>query len=249
MHLCVYNYLVRVLYIADLYNTDCIVSFRCLELHKTKHKIFLSHAGAEKSFVEQLCLDLERKGYSFPFFDQRSHSLPKGKDFAPLILEAAKQCHVAVIVLSEKYLTSKWPMIELGEFYEAKRGANPRLNVLPLFFKISIQDLDDSSIDMHWMPKWKEYASVDKRIDVKKWREAVKSLPKVNGFIFEQPQATHKEITGVFYRSEVEYRSAITQAILELSPPDLLYGTCETVVGYDRLCKVRWILISNLPQM
>ncbi|KAG0568842.1 hypothetical protein KC19_6G048600 [Ceratodon purpureus] len=212
----------------------------CLELHKTKHKIFLSHSGAEKSFVEQLCLDLERKGYSFPFFDQRSHSLPKGKNFAPLILEAAKQCHVAVIVLSEKYLTSKWPMIELSEFYEAKKGENPRLNVLPLFFKLSREDLDDRSIDERWMPKWKEYASLDRRIDLHKWRKAVKALPEVNGFNFEQPNAVQKGISGVLYRSEVEYRSAITQAILELSPPDLLYGTSETVVGYDRLCKMLW---------
>lgn len=190
--------------------------------------------------MEQLCLDLERKGYSFPFFDQRSHSLPKGKDFAPLILEAAKQCHVAVIVLSENYLTSKWPMIELGAFYEAKLENPRRLNVLPLFFKLSREELDDRSIEDRWMPKWKEFADLDTRIDVHKWKKAVKSLPQVNGLIFEQSRTVMYN-TGASYRSEVEYRSAITQAILELSPPDLTYGTSETVVGYDRLCKVLYL--------
>lgn len=190
-------------------------------------------------------MDLERKGYSFPFFNQRSHSLPKGKDFAPLILEAAKQCHVAVIVLSENYLTSKWPMIELCAFYEAKMENPRRLNVLPLFFKLSREDLDERSIEERWMSKWKEFASLDMRIDVHKWKKAVKSLPQVNGLIFEQSR-TMMYSTGALYRSEVEYRSAITQAILELSPPDLMYGTSETVVGYDRLCKVLEKLLNTI---
>ncbi|KAG0562315.1 hypothetical protein KC19_9G136400 [Ceratodon purpureus] len=204
-------------------------------LHKTKHKIFLSHSGAEKNFVEQLCVDLEATGYSFPFFDQRSHSLPKGKNFAALILEAAKLCHVAVVVLSETFLTSKWPMIELGEFHEAKNSGNSSLNMLPLFFKLSVEDLDEQSISERWMPKWQEYASTDKRIDLNLWRDAVSALPKVNGLIFEKPRARHKSSTGI--RSEVEYRSAIVQAILRLSSPDLLYGSSESMVGYNRLCE------------
>ncbi|KAG0576751.1 hypothetical protein KC19_5G105100 [Ceratodon purpureus] len=204
-------------------------------LHKTKHKIFLSHSGAEKNFVEQLCVDLEATGYSFPFFDQRSHSLPKGKDFAALILEAAKLCHVGVVVLSETFLTSKWPMIELGKFHEAKKSENSSLNMLPLFFKLSIEDLDEQSISERWMPKWQEFASTDKRIDVNLWRDAVLALPKVNGLIFEKPRARHKSSTGI--RSEVEYRSAIVQAILRLSSPDLLYGSSESMVGYNRLCE------------
>ncbi|KAG0627336.1 hypothetical protein M758_2G192700 [Ceratodon purpureus] len=204
-------------------------------LHKTKHKIFLSHSGAEKNFVEQLCKDLEATGYSFPFFDQRSHSLPKGKDFAALILEAAKLCHVGVVVLSETFLTSKWPMIELGKFHEAKKSENSSLNMLPLFFKLSVEDLDEQSVSERWMPKWQEYATTDKRIDVTLWRDAVLALPKVNGLIFEEPRARHKSSTGI--RSEVEYRSAIVQAILRLSSPDLLYGSSENMVGYNRLCE------------
>ncbi|KAG0622823.1 hypothetical protein M758_3G126300 [Ceratodon purpureus] len=204
-------------------------------LHKTKHKIFLSHSGVEKNFVEQLCVDLEGTGYSFPFFDQRNHSLPKGKDFAALISEAAKLCHVAVVVLSETFLTSKWPMIELGKFHEAKNSENSSLNILPLFFKLSIEDLDEQSISERWIPKWQEYASTDKRIDVNLWRDAVLALPKVNGLVFEEPWTRHKSSTGI--RSEVEYRTAIVRAILRLSSPDLLYGSSENMVGYNRLCQ------------
>jgi hypothetical protein len=72
------------------------------------HKIFLSHSGVQKDFVEQLCEDLEGCKH-FPFFDKRPSSLPKGKRFAKLILKAAQQCQMAVVVLSEDYVTSKWP--------------------------------------------------------------------------------------------------------------------------------------------
>ena len=75
------------------------------------HKIFLSHSGAQKDFVEELCGDLERH-YHFPFFDRRPSCLPKGDRFPELILKAPQQCEMAVVVVSKDYFTSKWPMIE-----------------------------------------------------------------------------------------------------------------------------------------
>jgi hypothetical protein len=212
--------------------TSTVVSFRCFNL-ETKHKVFLSHSGAQKCFVEQLCVDLERMGYFFPFFDKRTHSLPKGKEFAELILDAAKQCHVAVIVLSEEYLSSKWPMIELAAFHKAQNAAKEKgyqpLDMLPLFFKLSKKDLDESSIENRWMPKWKELASKDSkgRIKVDEWSAAVRALSSVNGLIFEK-----------FGNSEVPYREAVEEAICKLSPSDLDFGTRKYVVGWNRLCEV-----------
>jgi hypothetical protein len=135
--------------------------------------------------VEQLCVNLEKLGYFFPFFDLKSHSLPKGKKFPPLILEAAKQCRVFVIVLSEQFLSSKWPMIELSIFHEAREAAIRRQeqppDMLPLFFKSSVADLDDSSIEKRWMPEWIKHARKDSRIKIDKWLAAVKSVRQTNG--------------------------------------------------------------------
>ena len=85
-----------------------------------KHRIFLSHSGFQKEFVWHLCEALQDRGHS-PFFDKLPSSLPKGERFAELILEAAKQCEMAVVVVSEEYFTSRWPMIELHSFAEAVR--------------------------------------------------------------------------------------------------------------------------------
>ncbi|KAG0561331.1 hypothetical protein KC19_9G056000 [Ceratodon purpureus] len=207
--------------------SDCIGQISSFKIDKAKHKVFLSHSGAQKEFVEQLCVDLEARGYIFPFFDKRQHSLPKGKDFVPLIKEAAQRCHVAVIVLSEKFLSSKWPMIELAEFHAAQQAGNKQLNMLPLFYKLGVDDLDDGAIENRWMLRWRQLAKDDRRIDVEKWGAAVRALRKANGVV-----------SGKNGTSEVGYRKEIVQSIFRLSPPDLLYGSSREMVGYDRMCEI-----------
>ncbi|KAG0623404.1 hypothetical protein M758_3G172500 [Ceratodon purpureus] len=205
-------------------HTQQISSFR---IDKAKHKVFLSHSGAQKDFVEQLCENLEARGYIFPFFDQRHHSLPKGKDFVPFIKEAAQQCRVAVIILSEEFLCSKWPIIELVEFHAAQQSGNQQLNMLPLFYKLEVDDLDDRAIKDRWMPVWRQLAEEDRRIDVEKCGAAVRALRKANGIIF-----------GKKGTSEVGYRKEVVRSIFRLSPPDLLFGSSRVMVGYDRMCEI-----------
>ena len=83
---------------------------------EAKHKVFLSHSGVQKDFVEQLCVDLERCDI-YPFFDKRQRSLPIGEEFPNLIFEAIGQCEVGVLVfLEEFFCETKWPMLEL-EFW------------------------------------------------------------------------------------------------------------------------------------
>jgi hypothetical protein len=61
---------------------------------ESKHKIFLSHSGAQKSFVADLCVDLMRHD-RHPFFDRLRSSLPIGDNFPNLIFDAIEQCEVA----------------------------------------------------------------------------------------------------------------------------------------------------------
>jgi hypothetical protein len=81
--------------------------------------IFLSHSGEQKPFVEQLFHDFRTAG-KHPFFDQDPDSLPKAEPFPPRIVDAAEQCKIGVVVLSEDYLKSYWPMVELNLFVEFK---------------------------------------------------------------------------------------------------------------------------------
>lgn len=90
-----------------------------------EHKIFLSHSGVQKEFVEFLCEALESRWHT-PFFDKRPSSLPKGETFANLIFRAVEQCEMMVVVISDDYFMSKWPMMELEAFVRAVEENNKR---------------------------------------------------------------------------------------------------------------------------
>ncbi|KAG0606186.1 hypothetical protein M758_9G120800 [Ceratodon purpureus] len=203
---------------------------------ESKGKIFLSHSGAQKPFVEQLCKELERHN-RYPFFDQRDDSLPKGKKFAPLIFDAAKECKVAVVVLSREYLTSTWPMLELVEFVRAKRSENKSLELLPLFYKASVADLSEESIKNEWRPRWMDLVRPSRDRDrddiADEWAAAVRELRRVNGLTVEQ-----------LGKSEARYREEIVKHITKLVPSDILHDT-SGISGCDRICKR---IMPELPQ-
>lgn len=118
---------------------------------KTVHNVFLSHSGAQKNFVDQLCVDLVRVGQT-PFFDKRS--LSKGEEFAQQIITAAQECEVAIVVISEEYFSrSKWPMLELAAITQAP--SKPR--ILPLFLGLSCKEFKKSKRRERWFRIWEEW--------------------------------------------------------------------------------------------
>jgi len=171
-----------------------------------KHTIFLSHSGAQKNFVEQLCEDLERAKMS-AFFDRRPESLPKGEVFAPHIFQAADQCDLAVVVVSEDYFSrGKWPMLELCAFVKSSK---PKV-ILPLFFGLSFRDFSNPERRKLWFETWQAWAEADARIRVEDWKMALKELDRRNGLHYV-------EVLGEvdFRKDVVRAAYAITQKILQ----------------------------------
>lgn len=183
--------------------------------------------------MHQLCADLKREHY-FPFFDQRKKSLPIGEEFPELITEAARTCLVAVIVVSEDFLTSKWPMIELLEFANAteryrKDGVeNPNFNgsmkLVPAFYKILPDDINPDEL---WKKLIAKHPVEELRFDKEKYKEAIKKLKKFNGLKHTQ-----------YGTNEPKYRRELTNQILKLVPPAYPIDT-SGIEGCERLCKVR----------
>eukprot|EP01018_Ginkgo_biloba_P006349 Gb_20880 [translate_table: standard] len=195
--------------------------------------IFLSHSGFQKNFVEQLHKDLQRENMS-SFFDKDKESLPKGREFPSLIFENARNCKVAVLVLSDEFLTSKWPMLELDTIVEAKNFTNPDVKILPLFYKISAGTLRQKLGNNDFLPKWKAFQEKDSRIDWNKWYAAVKEMLKFNGIQFIDKEG------------EVVYRENIVEHIRRLLPPNLLYDDSR-VMGKARLCKEVGKMFEKAP--
>ncbi|KAG0611643.1 hypothetical protein M758_7G154700 [Ceratodon purpureus] len=196
---------------------------RDVTLH-SKHKVFLSHSGAQKDFVEQLCVDLERF-HRYPFFDKRSHSLPIGENFPQLIFDAIAQCWVGVVILSNDFFTrSKWPMIELVAMVKEAKKRESSFKIMPAFFCISLDEFHNPTNREQWRLRWHELALVDKRVNVEEWEGALKYLHPINSMVYD----------GL---GEVKFRKVIVDEICKVVPSDMkLYDS--HIQGKLRLCEV-----------
>ncbi|KAG0562058.1 hypothetical protein KC19_9G114400 [Ceratodon purpureus] len=203
---------------------------------QSKHKIFLSHSGAQKCFVKNLCKALEDH-HRFPFLDIRLRCLPMGERFPEHIFEAAQQCSLAVVVVSEEYFTSKWPMIELVEFVRAKKsGRNPNLKILPLFTGLTVSEFGDQTRQEVWCRKWAEWAEEDPlmRINVAEYKEALKEVKAFNGMQFDQD-----------VRKFASYQKNVVRMICKLVSPDVKWYDSH-VQGGSNICEVYSEQISTI---
>ena len=194
-------------------------------LLKPCHKIFLSHSGAQKEFVEQLCKDLESRR-RFPFYDRRPSSLPKGERFPDLIKAAVAQCEMMVVVVSEEFFTSKWPMIELNGFVQASKGKDNLKKILPLFYGLNVEEFSESYRQEKWFRTWETMAKSDDRIKVDEWKDSLKGLHAFNGWPYDR----HK-------KEVVAYREEIVSSICKAIPSENQYDESH-VQGRSKLCQV-----------
>ena len=192
-------------------------------LLKCKHIIFLSHSGAQKSFVEQLYLDI--KAYDrCPFFDKCRDNLPIGCDFPHLIFEAINQCQVAVVILSKEFFSSsKWPMLELASLVKRKLS-DPYLTIMPIFFNITHAQCREKENQYRWLKQWECWSKQDHRIIIEEWQAALKVLGYTNGISMSKAD-------------EVKCRQDIIEAICKEVPSQSRRDDSH-VQGRLRICKV-----------
>lgn len=185
-----------------------------------------------------MCEDLESVNYP-AFFDKLPGSLPTGEEFKTKIFKAARKCQVAVMLLSQEFLSHYWPMVELAAFVDAQKSKNTSMLLLPLFYKVTVEDLKPKNVEAKWKKKWLEILrkncegdDVKAKAVVEKWTESVLYVSEKCGVSFEAIVKNPKVMNP-----EVKYRAEIVKAIFRGSPPDLLYDTSK-ILGCDRICKV-----------
>lgn len=146
------------------------------------HKVFLSHSGAQKDFVEQLCKDLESYG-RYPFFDKCQFSLPIGEKFPKLIFDAIEQCQVGVVILSEEFVMSKWPMLELNAVVKELEKRESTMTIILVFDLVSVDALKVPENLHRWERRWKQFALNDDRINVEEWKKALGRLGPISRIV------------------------------------------------------------------
>jgi hypothetical protein len=189
------------------------------------HSIFLSHSGAQKSFVEQLCVDIKRYD-RYPFLDKRRDSLAIGCHFPKVIFDAIEKCRVGVVVLSEEFFSrSKWPMLELVAMVK-RRTHDPTFIIMPVFLHMKRAECRNKVNHNRWLTQhWQGWAKEDNKIDLNKWQEALEVFGPINGVSVNDKL------------DEVKCRGEVVEALCKEVPPRTRWDDSH-VQGRSRMCSV-----------
>lgn len=190
-----------------------------------KHKIFLSHAGSDKDFVEQLNLDLSSKHHFGVFFDKDDESLPKGEPFPLRIMNAAKHCELAIVVISDDYFLRRWPMLELATFVKAQK-VQCKPKILPIFYRLSVQEFKQPERQQSYVTHWNQFLGNSlNEGDIQQWKEALKVISSSNGLEYDKRMG------------EVTLRQKIVDIVWKQVKPDLVWDDSH-VQGKMHLYKI-----------
>ncbi|XP_039157696.1 toll/interleukin-1 receptor-like protein [Eucalyptus grandis] len=143
------------------------------------YDVFLSFRGAElrRNFVGHLYQALNQNGI-YTFLD--NEELERGDKISPMLMEAIEESHIAIIVFSEDYASSRWCLEEVAKIMECKEQGN--LTVLPVFYKVDPREVREGresyrrALDKHESKFGKDS---DK---VKRWKEALFNAGSLSGW-------------------------------------------------------------------
>lgn len=136
------------------------------------------------------------------FSDGDGDSLSKGERFLNQISFAARECQVAVMVISKSYFIQ-------ATFVQAQ-SQSPEFKALPLFFKLLVEEFKEQEGQDEWFKEWEIWTGKGSRISresLQTWKALRRSIYSENGIQF------------IVEDSKVEYRKQIVQAVCKLVPP------------------------------
>ena len=147
-----------------------------------KLRIFICHAGGSKSdgslkiFPTHLYNDLRRDPCYIVFMDS---GMKMGVDFTKEIKEELWKADLGIVILSDEFFHSRWCMLELKELVELHN--KKRVQVLPVFYTITPDQVRDFLRDQRWEDDWRRMSTASHPINVGDYREAVNTLCNIHG--------------------------------------------------------------------
>ncbi|XP_039167865.1 TMV resistance protein N-like [Eucalyptus grandis] len=148
---------------------------------KRIHDVFLSFRGTDvrKNFLSHLYKALVQNGIN-TFKD--SEELRKGDQISPVLMEAIEQSHIAIIVFSEDYASSKWCLEEVVKIMECKEQRD--LIVLPVFYKVNPKEVRGGRESYgRALAKYESKFGKDSE-EVRKWKKALFDAGSLSGWHF-----------------------------------------------------------------
>ncbi|XP_050108507.1 TMV resistance protein N-like [Malus sylvestris] len=146
-----------------------------------KYDVFLSFRGVDtrKGFVSHLYHELCKCQGITTFFDDRE--LEGGTSIHLELPSAIKESHIAIVVLSPNYASSKWCLNELTTILQCMEARN---TVLPVFYETNPSDVGNQrgSFAKAFDEHEEKFISTEDKMKVTQWREALKKVSKISGW-------------------------------------------------------------------
>ncbi|KAG0604323.1 hypothetical protein M758_10G162600 [Ceratodon purpureus] len=114
-------------------------------------------------------------------------------------------------------------MLELVAMVRESKSLNSKLNLIPVFYKLSQEEWLNCKNRSMWIAQWKKWASVDKTICIEEWKKALDGLKSINSLMMKD--------------GEVHLRREIVDAVCKLVLPETRWDDSH-IQGRSRLCEI-----------
>ncbi|CAN6555691.1 unnamed protein product [Malus baccata var. baccata] len=146
-----------------------------------KYDVFLSFRGVDtrKGFVSHLYHELCKCQGISTFFDDRE--LEGGTSISLELLTAIKESHIAIVVLSPNYASSKWCLNELTTILQFMEARN---SVLPVFYETDPSDVGNQRgcFAKAFLEHEEKLISIEDKKKVVQWKADLKRVSKICGW-------------------------------------------------------------------
>ncbi|KAL6127503.1 hypothetical protein ACLB2K_070868 [Fragaria x ananassa] len=183
-----------------------------------QYDVFLSFRGADtrKGFTDYLYKELQRQGI-MTFRDDPQ--LERGTAISPELLTAIEQSRFAIVVLSPKYATSTWCLLELSKILECMEERGP---ILPIFYEVEPSHVRHQRGSFAEAFELHEDKFGEGNKEVEGWRDALTKVANLAGWNSKD------------YRYETELIRDIVHELWSRVHPSLtVFGSSEKLVGMD----------------
>ncbi|CAN6555688.1 unnamed protein product [Malus baccata var. baccata] len=215
-----------------------------------KYDVFLSFRGVDtrKGFVSHLYHELwECQGITTFFDDQE---LEEGTSIPLELLSAIKESHIAIVVLSPNYASSKWCLDELTTILQCMEARN---SVLPVFYETDPSNVGNQrgSFAKAFAEHEEKFTSTEEKKKVTQWREDLKKVSKISGWHSKESKCERELIEKIVQSVWRKGTRAIEGIVLQLPEiEEVVHWNCEafsTMHGL-RLLEFDNLIISSSPK-
>ncbi|CAL1404566.1 unnamed protein product [Linum trigynum] len=183
------------------------------------YEVFLSFRGPDvrNGFADHLYTSLARAKIR-TFMDEEE--LQKGEGIAPSLVRAIPESKIYIPILSERYASSKWCLLELAQMVDCWKQGKGHL-ILPIFYLVKPRDVRHQEGPYHQAFE-QQHAHKHSPQTVKEWKEALREVGQLKGWHITESRGEGAIVDEVLSKVESHLRSMyalVTDELVGIDTP------------------------------